>query len=419
MAGSSSHLVRRRGKVLITGARVHARPTVRNGVWLAAAALALVGLAGCQRTGADAAGLKSGAGGQTSEDADRTLAEPLLSVERSGLEVRSWLTPADATSTVLMEIAKLATRPDAPTVVPSDGVSVWQRAGLRVAVVQTAELAELERRLRRSDISGAGPARVLSTTPSLQRVDELWLDPGAVFRPVFTGPRSGGPVTIGLHDSRWRAGDGSPRLMARGWIAPGGDRSPDGASWTIPAVLDVQLALQWADAPAIRRADGASTDQTGPTMSGRAQNWREHGLVFSRLGLATSLPAGWSMVIWPDLTPAMQSSSPVSDASEPAATTGRVIATGAGELPSATGRDTVESGLGPQSGPGGLFAEDVIPFGEALLRQRRAAGDRAVVLILSARAPATFQLLPGGGSSQAASRRTERGRTDPQRDIGR
>lgn len=414
MAGSSSHLVRERGNVLVTRAGLNAGATVRGGMWLAAA-LAVTGVAGCQRAAVEDAGVNAGTGGRLSGGPDRTLADPLLSVERAGLEVRSWLTPAEATSAALAALNEMAAASGGPGVVPSEGASVWQRAGLRVAVVRTADLAELETRLRRSDVTGATDGGALAATPALQRADELWLDPGAVFRPVFTGARSGGPVTIGLHDSRWRAGDGSPRLMARVWTAPGSGPSVGSGSPSLPGVLDVQLALQWADARPGGRTAGAATEERAPTATGQRQSWHDQGLVFSRLGLGASLPAGWSMVIWPDLTPAAESLTQPSGGTDSGAGTGRVVTAGAADSPAPSGG----GGLGPDAGPVGLFQAEVVPLGEALLRQRRAAGDRAIVLILTARVPASFRLLSGSGESAGTGGEPEGGRADGRRETGR
>lgn len=259
---------------------------------------------------------------------------PALAPEQVGAEVRSWVINANAPALEAALRAAGAAPPDADdprlvgpaaSVLTGNGlraviVPIDALPGLHAATVVRAQDVDLGLLATRASAPGVGtsPQEALAAIPAglSGGVSRMWVDSGPAWRVVAEG--AGAPVASGtgggsrragrelaMHDSRFWAGSGPVRLLARCYPMPGIDAASappadpnqnpgSGPIWRgpIPAVLRVELLPQVRDDDTALAADPASKFLPTPPRSPERE-----GQLISRLSAAATLPANTALVL--------------------------------------------------------------------------------------------------------------------------
>lgn len=285
------------------------------------------------------------AGGETTERAGVETDAPVVTSDRvptlgarfeSGLEVVRWTTD-DTEARVGSVLAPFAER----WALPHGSREAWEQAGFRLLIVREEELYGL--------MQGLPPARSL---------DREWFGDRVRWKSLRTSPR--GLTSVQLDDERLNVSRDVLRLLVRSWVTP----TPEGARVRVDlCVVRVDMGRRtfFTETPDARALDDAS----GAELLGNLR--AELELAAGELVLITGERPG---VVW---------RAPVARAGE---------ADGFFERPANSNRERVDVGYGP-----GVVRIPTI--GEAMLmREDDRMGEVRSLIVLVARAPEEFELLP-------------------------
>ena len=338
------------------------RPRTR----FAAAAVLLTALAGCASDSGDEAGLAG-------EDAE---VSPSIRGFRDGLEVQWWVVRSDP-GPVLQTLTGPERALDAQT------AEVWAANGLRVLSIETERLPELGLRLR-----------VVGGQSGLGQ----WLGQAPRWTPLIEGP-SRGPTGVSMESGLLALPAGRLRLLGRAWSEPAPGQLTGGEACR--SHLRVEIVPQ--------HAETASQDSVDAVLglAPRSRDPLDEGLVLRRLAATLRLDGREAILIVPerpDVVWGARGEEPENDAeAEPereadgaseadprsSASIGQVIRHDPTESFAEAAADA------GQVGPSGPRGPRLPTLGEAMLMstRREEAGAR-VIVVLAARLPERFRLLP-------------------------
>lgn len=279
-----------------------------------------------------AAGVLTGCGDKAKTPAAEP--PPVAAPARDGLEAL-WWTAEDRDGLVARRVAGLI----------ASGRAQWDPAG--------EALRPFGLRVVRTRADAAGDLR--ETLPIAGIVERRWMGQVPSWSVLVSGqPRNG--FVLSLPEGELELPAGRLRALVRAWTGP-----EAGAGARPRAVLNVELALQHADARGVRDADPLD----GPRGPARIE---DEGLLFARAVLRGTLGPDEALLVVAD--------APGADWS------------GTIEPSDRAGRDAPASGVGPA-------APEAPTPGEAALtdRERGVPASRRVVIALVARVPETFSLI--------------------------
>lgn len=354
---------------------------------------------GCAAPGS---GAEAGAGQTAASKAAGGL--PTLAPEQVGMEVRTWLVPVDGPGLDAalvaaggsVELTGQVVGPSAD-VLAGNGMRivvlpVSAVEGFRAATGVQARDVDLGLLAGRASAPGAGlsPQEATAAIPAglAGGVARQWVEQGARWRAVATGPSApnagrGGGRELAMHDSRFWAGSGPVRLLARCYPVPDTHSGTGEIRGELGAALRVELLPQVRD---VADAGGGTGGEL--TLLPRASlAAEEDGQLLTRLALAANLPAGRALVICYAASPG------------DAAAVARAEAAGAGSIaaPGTVVREgTAAGGAAAALGPEAPVARPAVTVGHELLTVPAAGRSRPVawrVLVIVPSVPGRFSPL--------------------------
>lgn len=244
-----------------------------------------------------------------------------------------------------------------------DQLRAWRDNGLRLLAIPTSDLESIRTALRAS-----GP------------IEHQLLAQSGTWKAAYNGPAWTAPATLQLDNGPLELPAGALRAMVRSWLVPVQASTPatdspnPRLSSTSSAAMQIELALQHQES---RRP---VSDFQAALAIDAPKTLNDEGLVFWRLALSGTLPAGQSYLIVP-ADPSAEWKASVLD---------RLVEQGAAKV--AAGAPAA-----PATVAGPAFPAPPT-LGEALLSDAvRGRSDRRFILVLTPNVPDRFELLPTDG----------------------